>query len=74
MSENLWEVLISSFLFTQGSIFIAFNAMHDAAHGAYSEKKWVNSLIASTMDILGFSNFLWKFKHNILHHTFTNVE
>lgn len=47
--------------------------MHDAAHGALSNKKWVNSLVANVMYVLGGSPFTWKVQHNVLHHTFTNV-
>ncbi len=53
---------------------IAMNIMHDACHGSYSEKKWVNSLMELTMNALGSNAFLWKIKHNILHHTYTNID
>lgn len=72
-AESLWMALFSAFFFAQSSIFIGFNVMHDGAHGSYSSKKWVNTLMGTTMDILGSNQFLWKQKHNILHHTFTNI-
>lgn len=53
---------------------IAMNVMHDACHGSFSEKKWVNSLMGLTMNALGSNAFLWKIKHNILHHTYTNID
>lgn len=53
---------------------IGFNVMHDAAHGAYSEKKQVNTLLAHTNTFMGASIFMWKQKHNVIHHTFTNTE
>jgi linoleoyl-CoA desaturase len=53
---------------------IGFNVMHDACHGSYSSKKWVNSVLGLTMNALGGNAFLWKQKHNILHHTYTNIE
>lgn len=56
-----------------GEAGIGMSVMHDAAHGAFSEKKWVNDLFASTMFLLGSSTFNWKVQHNILHHTFTNI-
>lgn len=52
---------------------IGMSVMHDANHGAYSEKKWVNALLGYTLNILGGSVFNWKLQHNILHHTYTNV-
>ncbi|MBC6493196.1 fatty acid desaturase family protein [Flavihumibacter stibioxidans] len=53
---------------------IGFNVMHDACHGSYSSKKWVNELLGLTLNGLGGNAFIWKFKHNILHHTYTNVD
>jgi len=53
---------------------IGFNVMHDACHGSYSSKKWVNTLLGYSLNALGGNSFIWKFKHNILHHTYTNVE
>src|SRR5437870_4625501 len=31
-------------------VSIAFNVMHDACHGSYSSKKWVNELLGLTMN------------------------
>ena len=53
---------------------IAINIMHDACHGSFSDKKWINHLMGFTMNGLGSSSFLWKVKHNILHHTYTNID
>ncbi len=53
---------------------IGFNIMHDACHGSYSTKKWVNELLGLTLNALGGNAFIWKQKHNIIHHTYTNVD
>lgn len=53
---------------------IGFNVMHDGSHGSYSTKKWLNECMAYTLNIMGGNAFIWKHKHNINHHTFTNVE
>jgi linoleoyl-CoA desaturase len=55
-------------------VAIAFNVMHDACHGSYSTKKWINEILSLTMNALGSSALIWKIKHNILHHTYTNVD
>lgn len=52
---------------------IGFNVMHDGAHGSFSSKKWINEIMAHTLNALGGSAFLWKAKHNGVHHTFTNI-
>ena len=48
--------------------------MHDANLGCYSTKKWVNSLMVLTLNALGSNAFIWKQKHNIIHHTYTNID
>src|SRR6187399_2845173 len=53
---------------------IGFNVMHDACHGSYSSKKWVNNVMGLTLNGCGGNAFIWKFKHNIIHHTYTNVD
>ncbi len=58
-------------LFTSG---IGFNVMHDGAHGSFSQNKSVNRLAALTLDFLGASSVMWSNKHNIIHHTYTNID
>ena len=53
---------------------IGFNVMHDSCHGAYSSRKWVNTLLGFSLNAIGGNAFFWKQKHNILHHTYTNIE
>ena len=66
-------ILVSS-LFGFVLAIVGFNVMHDACHGSYSTKKWVNELLGYSLNALGGNAFLWKLKHNILHHTYTNVD
>lgn len=66
-------LLISALLgFTFASI--GFSVMHDANHGSYSTKPWLNDLLGLSANALGASSFFWKQKHNIIHHTYTNVD
>jgi linoleoyl-CoA desaturase len=53
---------------------IGFNIMHDACHGSYSERPWVNNIMGLSLNLLGGNAFIWKFKHNIIHHTYTNID
>lgn len=53
---------------------IGFSVMHDGGHGSYSGRRWVNRVAASALDFLGGSSFVWNHKHNVLHHTYTNIE
>ncbi|MEO6132498.1 MAG: acyl-CoA desaturase [Saprospiraceae bacterium] len=52
---------------------VAVNVMHDACHGSFSEKKWVNDVMGLTMNAIGSNAYLWKIRHTV-HHTFTNIE
>ncbi len=56
-----------------GMAGIGLSVMHDANHGAYSKKKWVNTLMGYSINLLGANAFNWKMQHNVLHHTFTNI-
>jgi len=52
---------------------IGLSIMHDANHGAYSTKPWVNDLMGYTLNLVGANAFNWKIQHNVLHHTYTNI-
>lgn len=54
--------------------FIGFNVMHDACHGAFSENTKVNDFMSYSLNFLGAESYFWKLKHNVLHHTYTNVD
>jgi linoleoyl-CoA desaturase len=53
---------------------IGFNVMHDGSHGSFSENKVMNKVAAHSISMLGANHFLWNMKHNMIHHTFTNVD
>ncbi len=53
---------------------IGFNLQHDGSHGSYSSKRWLNKIMATFLDLTGGSSYLWKWQHNVIHHTYTNVE
>jgi len=53
---------------------IGMTVMHDAIHGAYSSKPKVNKLLGNTMNFLGGNSWVWHMQHNVLHHTYPNVE
>ena len=52
---------------------IGFNVMHDGAHGSFSKYKWINDLASNFANFLGASQHMWKSKHNVIHHTYTNI-
>ncbi len=56
------------------SVAIGTSVMHDANHGTFSRSARVNHLIGYSADLLGASSWLWRQKHNSLHHANTNVD
>ena len=57
-----------------GMVGIGTSIMHDSNHGSYSEKKGVNKLLGSIIVLVGGYHVTWRIQHNILHHTYTNIE
>jgi linoleoyl-CoA desaturase len=51
----------------------ATSVMHDGNHSSFSTSHPLNRIAAFTGDILGASSWIWRFKHNHLHHGNTNV-
>ena len=52
---------------------IGFNVQHDGGHQAYSKSRWVNMLMAMTLELLGGSTYVWRWKHGVFHHTYVNI-
>lgn len=53
---------------------IGCSVMHDSNHGSYSRIPWLNNMLGGLLNVLGGYARNWKIQHNILHHTYTNVE
>ncbi|HEY3403065.1 MAG TPA: acyl-CoA desaturase [Ohtaekwangia sp.] len=70
---NNWIMLLLCLISGVGLAGIGLSVMHDANHGAYSNKKWVNQLVGYSLNVVGGNAFNWKVQHNVLHHTYTNI-
>ncbi|MCW5514815.1 acyl-CoA desaturase [Muriicola sp. Z0-33] len=57
-----------------GMAGIGMGIMHDAIHGSYSKHQKVNKYLGYTMNLIGANATVWKIQHNVLHHTYTNIE
>lgn len=57
-----------------GMAGIGMGIMHDAIHGSYSKSKKVNKIMGYTMNLIGANANVWKIQHNVLHHTYTNID
>ncbi|MBK7873100.1 MAG: acyl-CoA desaturase [Saprospiraceae bacterium] len=69
-----WVAVIECVILGGLTAAIGFNVMHDGAHGSFSKYKWLNEVAGLSLNFLGANVFLWKTKHNVVHHTFTNID
>lgn len=68
-----WAALPVALVFGVTLAGIGFNVCHDAIHGAYSARPWVNKMLSHVFDLMGASSYTWSRAHNFVHHTYTNV-
>lgn len=68
-----WVHLLLTIVMGIGMAGIGMNVMHDANHGSYSTKNWVNKFMGGTIYVLAGNVHNWQIQHNVLHHTYTNI-
>lgn len=71
---STWAVFICWMVMGLGMAGIGLSVMHDANHGAYSKNRKINTIIGQVIWFVGGSSVNWKIQHNVLHHSFTNVD
>ncbi|MCB9197271.1 MAG: acyl-CoA desaturase [Flavobacteriales bacterium] len=71
---NVWLIVLMFGLMGVGMAGIGLSVMHDACHGSYSKNAKVNKVLGAVLQILGGSDLNWKIQHNVLHHSFTNID
>lgn len=71
--NSILELILFSISLGLAMSGIGFNIAHDACHGAFSSRPAVNRLLSFALDMIGGSSYVWKRKHNIYHHTYTNL-
>ena len=53
---------------------VGFNVFHESIHGSLARTRRGNRLLALlSCSLLGVSGYLWRHKHNVLHHRYPNV-
>lgn len=58
-----------------GAILTGFCVQHDANHGASFRATRYNHLLGWSADaLLGVSSYAWRVRHNVAHHTYTNID
>ena len=69
-----WAMLALAIVMGIGVAGVGFSIAHDALHGAYSSSRRVNGWLGLTFDLMGANGYLWKITHNVIHHTYTNIQ
>ena len=57
-----------------GKALIGLNIMHDSVHGSITKNKVLSRLLRFSGTLIGVDWLIWKIQHNVLHHTYTNIE
>jgi linoleoyl-CoA desaturase len=72
-AKTWWQALPLCLSLALAVAGIGFNIQHDGGHEAYSDSKVLNRLTALTLDAVGGSSWLWRIKHNFIHHSYPNI-
>ncbi len=72
-ARNVWQGLVLAIILALCTAAIGFNIQHDGGHQAYSSRRWVNRLMAWTLDFIGGSSGRWHWKHSVIHHMYVNI-
>jgi linoleoyl-CoA desaturase len=68
-----WQAVLLSLSVGFAMAGVGFSVMHDANHGGTSSSPRANRFLSLSLDLIGGSSFLWRSKHNVLHHGYTNI-
>ncbi len=72
--STVWMIFMLYIISGFGMAGIGMSVMHDALHGSYSKNKKINTFLGYTFNLIGANAAIWKIQHNILHHTYTNID
>ncbi|WP_201983427.1 fatty acid desaturase family protein [Hymenobacter rubidus] len=54
-------------------LLAAMSMVHDAAHGVFSARPWVNAVLLHFANLVGGDGYMYKYKHTVSHHAYTNI-
>jgi linoleoyl-CoA desaturase len=69
-----WLAIIMCIVLGLNLSVIGFNLMHEGGHQSFSKHAWINTISAYFLNVMGGNTYYWKIKHNVNHHTYTNIE
>lgn len=71
--QNPFMIFLMWVIMGIGMAGIGLSIMHDANHGAYSKNQTVNKVMGYIITLVGGHDVNWRIQHNVLHHTYTNI-
>ena len=72
-AHTWWQALPLGLLLSFAVACIGFDIQHDGSHKAVSDRPWVNKLAAMSLDLVGGSSYVWRWKHVVFHHMYVNI-
>ena len=72
-ASTWWQGLVLTCLLALITAGIGFNIQHEGGHQSYSQRRWVNGIMAFAMDLIGGSSYRWHWKHSVIHHRYVNI-
>ncbi|MBS1782648.1 MAG: acyl-CoA desaturase [Bacteroidetes bacterium] len=73
-ASSLWIFYGLWCLMGLGMVGIGCAIMHDSNHDSYSGNKGLNKYMGKIIVLVGGYDVTWRLQHNVLHHTYTNIE
>ena len=73
-TDAAWVQVLLCVSYALAAAAMGFNIFHDSIHGSFSSSPRLNSFLSrATCSVLGTGRYFRWYKHNVLHHRFTNV-
>lgn len=72
-ADSVWTAVPLAVALGFAAAGIGFNIEHDGGHKAYSRRQWLNRLTAMSLDLVGASSYVWRWKHAVFHHNWVNI-
>jgi linoleoyl-CoA desaturase len=72
-ARQIWSVALLAVSLGFALAGIGMAIAHDANHGALLRGRWPNRVVGLSLDLIGASSYVWRQKHNQMHHSYTNV-
>jgi len=73
VAQTWWQALPLAVLLGFATAGIGLNVQHDGGHEGFSDRPWINKVMAAGLDLIGGSSWVWHHRHTVLHHTYVNI-